>query len=355
MWRFKFVLLPLILFGTEYILLSSTPGEGQHVLYGERELTNKFAVYLDREGNIYPPVFISNSRLSESGFSLSNWYEKHPDQFAFIAKSVGIVGVYSSEKLNQLNDSLVARLVQGWKNEKELNFIVHGFRKSFVQQNEDSTSTAEFLVMENRLKMYLTSPIIRVYWDGMYDCCISKDTKRNKEILEMFQIAQVQAEQAGKGLSRILNQLSCEKVNLISHSLGALVISSTKENTKPVRKHQCNWLFVAPAIDHTALAFDDGSALPFDHLGIIYNHKDFVLKKKDPFIGWFGPGNKKYGNTSLGCNCDRDMAKLKKELHRSHPHFKLDVFDFTSIGKTHKVKAYFGSDNWNLLSDWLKN
>jgi hypothetical protein len=75
-------------------------------------------------------------------------------------------------------------------------------------------------------------------------------------------------------------------------------------------------------------------------LFIIYNEKDFVLKKRDNKIGILGPGPYKYGITTLGCNHHKCTIKLEKYFKTNYPNSPIHLYNLSYIGKCHHVRCY---------------
>jgi hypothetical protein len=338
----------------------------QAVLFGERKLENQdVSLYLDRQGNIYPDYFISDSSLNNCEASLNSWYRYHPPDFGKICDQNGIIIKNFDDAVTQLNEKLARKACRKIENlagvSSKLTFVTHGFRKGFVEQNRDSTATADFLVMEENVHKYSSSPIVRIYWDATYDCCFSSKFKRNNELFEMFEKAQNQANQVGLGLRRVIPYLQIDTIYLITHSLGARVYANlafnvTESDLPTPSQSQVNFILIGPALSRAI--FDNyeerNTSLTYDNYkwAIVYNRKDFALKKKDPIVGWMGPGSHKYGSTSLGCDCHGDIKKFKKQKRDSTGNFAF--FDFKSIGRTHKVKQYFQSPLLKNVMEWVE-
>ena len=125
------------------LMVAQTTLAQDNVLYGERSpQMNVDAVFFDQEGSIYPDFFISNESLMQSKAKIHTWYKDHPSEFKEIAKQVNCpVETLSTEHIQQLEDTLVKRAIrkiQGLKTASStLNVLVHGYRKSFAQNEHD--------------------------------------------------------------------------------------------------------------------------------------------------------------------------------------------------------------------------
>jgi hypothetical protein len=73
---------------------------------------------------------------------------------------------------------------------------------------------------------------------------------------------------------------------------------------------------------------------------ILYNEKDFALRKKDSKMGLFGPGCVNYGNTTLGCNHQNEIEKLQRLFNKQYPKSTIKFENMTWMGKKHSLKYY---------------
>jgi len=129
----------------------------QNVLYGERpDSLNHPSVFFDREGNLYPDYYISDSSLQAASASLSQWYLKHNDAFEAIARSYNCsMQIANHENIRILQDSIRNRKIASLNAHHDamtLNILIHGFRKSFYENGKDVTSVKDFGLLEEDLK-----------------------------------------------------------------------------------------------------------------------------------------------------------------------------------------------------------
>lgn len=357
-------------------LLFSASLSAQHVFYGERVAdSTKLALYFDKDGFPYPDYYIPNSTMEKAGGSLFAWFMQNSDAFISISAQHQLFPEkIDSETIYRLRDSITA--VQLRRINNELNkgwpavaYYIHGFRKSYLPQNGDVTSQDEFQLLKTNLTSYSGVPnalAIEVYWDGMYDCCFSTKRKKNRELFRLFEQAGNNAMVVGLGLRSFLNGTKTTHLQIVAHSLGAVVATSALFNiggrTGPTpAQRRVSVCFIAPAMGNDLLLDNylkhNGFTVnnqPFSdnyRLLIIYNEKDFVLRKKDPKIGWFGPGTKRYGNTSLGCNHRKAAVQLQQQLKEQGVELKL--LDKTSLGKVHSLRFYAKDQNLKEMSDFL--
>jgi hypothetical protein len=346
--------------------------QNKHVLYGERDLNpGSIKIFFDKEGWIYPNLRIENTSLANCNSSLKDWYAKHPLDFVKIASMYRcLFDDFNERNASQLNDSISSVLVRAIKSTKQgsVTFLLHGFRKAFVSKNSDTDSQEDFkLLKETFLKFHSKgTEIVEVYWDGMYDCCFSTKTKTNKALFQLFEEAQLNAEKTGIGFKHIVNSIHLDTLNIITYSLGAKVafyslLNLNNGKLKTPSNTCVNICLIAPAISPNLIAenyFDRNSELNFKNrdnyrLFIVYNEKDFALKKKDPLFLLFGPGPFKYGNTTLGCNCKHSASLLKQKFAENYPNSPIRLYNLSVVGKCHYMRCYCKSDNLKAVCEDL--
>lgn len=346
-----------------YIFLYIPCRSQSNVLFGERGNVSANKVFFDKEGTIYPNYLIQDSVLFKNDGCLSRWYKSEPDKFAEIAREYGCTFVaFSSDNLKILNDSIVnaarKNINSEAKNFNSITVLIHGFRKAYKNLNEDVSSPDDYNTLTQTIDKYRRSKTyyIEIYWDCMYGCCFSKNIRRNEQLFQLFEIAQKNAESVGKNLRYLIDGLSTDTLNVLTHSLGAKVavnmLWNTQNCTVPIPFFKrTNICMVAPAIagvenfrnyyKRTQVAPDIDNY----RLAIVFNEKDFVLKKKDNKIGVVGPGPYKYGNTTLGCNFGNSAIDLKNYFTKNFPHSYLELINKSVVGKCHLVSCYCNFDN----------
>lgn len=154
------------------------------VLYGDRAdltaLPVTSRVFLDRNGDLYPELPLSDSLLAESDASLAKLFIQRPDVFhttqsSFAAYQDSVLAAnlkVINEEAREVTDVIV---------------LVHGFRKPFHPKPGGRTSRIEYLHLQQRIRNTAgggSRPyFVEVYWDGTYDCCFGLKAKRNRDIL----------------------------------------------------------------------------------------------------------------------------------------------------------------------------
>lgn len=333
---------------------------GQHVYFGERNLNEtKTALFFDSEGMIYPDYFIADSSIELAGGNLSKWYLQHPECFQTICQQYQITVSNIPEAIIQLQDSILHQKAHriNLLSMQTLTFFVHGYRKSFHEIVNGVSSVEEFKSLKNKLidLQLKTDSFIEVYWDGTYDCCFSfSDKKKNQQLFKNFEVAQQNAIFVGENLRKFAAQLTAPHLNFVAHSLGAKVVVSSLFNLRDCdiqtpQNPSIHICLIAPAIGGMEIFehyYKRNSLLQNDpyKLYIIYNEKDFALKKKDSKLLLFGPGVHRFGNTTLGCNHRGEIKKVEKLFLEKFPNSVIETENATYIGKQHSLKFYTSGD-----------
>lgn len=341
------------------LLAAQTP----HVLYGQRNLAgDSTRLFFDKNGFLYPSRLIPNREMEEADNSLLGWYQNNPSVFIDIAKSYNLlVDSVNDSTCRLLNDAIAATFAEKLNREPSaaFTFLIHGFRKPFVSENRDRVSAEDFKILAEAYQQHsrVPSKIVEVYWDGMYGCCFSANSKTNKYLFQLFEMAQKNAAVTGNALKAVLCKMETSTINILTHSLGAKVgmyavlnISDSSMRTPSARINIC---LIAPAIAADLIldnyvkrnAAVDSPREDNYHLYVVCNKKDFVLKKRDNRLGWFGPGPYKYGNTTLGCNFKKAALKLQSKFRQTYPSSEIRLYDLSSVGKCHHVRCYTNSGN----------
>lgn len=350
-----------LVIGIVLVFLSFQTSFGQHVLFGERNRPlHENNLFFDKEGFLYPEIFISDSSLAAANNSLRLWYQKNTlvtdsllNHFGISHHSTVIDNLFAI----QLNDSIIsekARFLS--KNLTSLTFVIHGFRKNFKETGIDVSSVTEFQLFNEAIERYNSEFVsISVYWDGLYDCCFSLNSKKNKEIFQLFEQATKHAALVGNQLHRLIEKTTVASVTLIGHSLGAKVAVQFPSEFALSKKYKV--CLIAPALSAEAIKqlyqkLPEKTAINWH---IVYNENDFVLKKKDNKIGVFGPGVKKYGATGLGCNYHNELLKLAAYFQTNYPTISFQLNNKTTIGKCHSLRCYTQAAALNEVALFLQS
>jgi hypothetical protein len=355
------------------LLFLPESASAQHVLYGERDLSKgEQSIHFDCEGFPYPDYRIPDSTLVQTEGSLYRWFQQYNEAFISICANYNYFPESIEERtITTLRDSILQRWIVKINRQAKaypaVAFYIHGFRKEFVQKGNDVTSVAEFAMLKENLATYDHPKAleIEVYWDGMYDCCFSANRKRNKELFSMYKAADYYAYRVGINLRRVLTGIETQHLQLLAHSLGARVATSAlfgKIDDIPTPSQETvSICLLVPAIDGPetfTTYYDRRSETDLKtrdnyRLLIVYNEEDFVLLKKDPKTGMFGPGPKKYGETTLGCNYKGEAVKLKQYFREHYPHSTIELLNRSDMGKCHSLRCYTKGGELSQVSDFL--
>jgi hypothetical protein len=324
-----------------FFILLSVQTFGQNVYFGEHDFAVIPSLYFDMDGNLYPSERISDSEMESADSKLINYYKSHLNVFSNICIGLNVENQGVESSIEMVNTAIFNREMNKYSIEdKNITFLIHGFRKSYKPQNEDETSSANFESMMNSIPKGQERKFVRVFWDGLYDCCITLNIADNNKIFKLFEESIGNADNIGKSFGRLLGQSTVENYTLVSFSLGAKIITSALPSIDK-KLFPYYVILVAPAIggDDLKTSLSKIERRNKMELTIIYNEDDFVLMKKDPKSGIIGPGPNKFGVTTLGCNYKNEAEYTKKHLDNNLVKCRLVKFNF--IGKTHKVSSYF--------------
>ncbi|GAA4892539.1 hypothetical protein GCM10023311_16290 [Flaviramulus aquimarinus] len=356
----------------------------QNVLYGEKinyfkPSENTFRVFFDKEGGLYPEEFISNKDMIINESTLREYYSNNQLKFVKIARGLNHdFKSFTEANYRAFQTSLVNENLQLLNNKINSNskvfVLTHGFRKPISSRYGGSSSQEdnEFLKEAILEQAALGSDIkfIEIYWDATYDCCVGRNLKTNKRIFELFENQAIgNANKVGYSLRNLLSKIKANEINIIGHSLGTRVVSASLFNLKDSdienfklsfetpTQQKINVCLIAPAISSDLFTeYYERTTMNEDFktndnykLTVIYNKDDLVLKKKWKKI--FGPGSLKYGNTSLGCNCNNDAITLDTMFKDSFPNSEFENIE-AKIGKNHHIMKYVNSKPFKL---YIKN
>lgn len=122
-------------------------------------------IRVDGEGNYYPNIFIDDKSMKKADGKLALWYEKNPTEYKAILDRHNIP--LNSESLSLLNKSIednFVRLIDAESADREIIFLIHGYRKQMYKQKDNALSTKENDAVERYLgkkKLF-----VEVYWNS---------------------------------------------------------------------------------------------------------------------------------------------------------------------------------------------
>lgn len=319
---------------------------------------NVVRVYIDEHGFYYPEWPIEDRSLKKQKDGLRRWYEKHPEQLAQICAQYQVDSSLALlEKILVLNEAIIAKktalINQKMTWNTEVNILIHGFRKKAYG---DIGKYSSYSIKDNeglRKRLSRGSPgrlFVEIYWDSKFITGILAAIGR-KPFKIFEQSAIPNAKNVGRALRKLVSGIESEKINLFSHSLGAIVAAELLFNSQasdvptPGQK-QINACFIAPAIGSEAFQNYDkrpGREQAHDNYNIfiIYNENDYVLEKTyrwKKFKKSFLPT--RFGNTSLGCNWDDDIKKLQDIFKTFNAADRLSVYDCSWISEQRPMRCH---------------
>jgi hypothetical protein len=340
--------------------LSGQPVDNKRsVLYGERvgltALPTTSRVFLDRNGDLYPELSLPDSLLAGADASLAQLFEQQPEVFQTKQSS------FSNYQDSVLAATLMS-INEGATAATDVFVLVHGFRKPFRPEPGGRTSGSEYLQLQQRIRNTAGDKgqpfFVEIYWDGTYDCCFSFNARRNRAIFELFeQQGQRHATVTGYRLRPLLAGIQTSRLHLVGHSLGTRVLLTAtfdayaEEVVPELREiptpgqEVVDICLVGPAVAGDAFEqyYHRGnrslSIKENYRFSVFYNRRDFVLRKR-VFI--FGPGPRKYGDTSLGADRRRSIRKLTELFETRFPESPIFTHR-TRIGISHALRDYGGT------------
>lgn len=305
---------------------------GEHLSHLKEAPENVIRIYLDKDGFYYPDHLIEDKSLKKSKSSLALWYEKHPDDLAELCRKYKVEEALEiPEKINRLNDSIIQhqiRLINDRaKSYESVDVLIHGFRKkaygNIGQFSTYSSSNNDFF--RRRLSNGDTSKrlFVEIYWDSKFVKLVNTYKFRGYKLFERSGIPN--AKRTGRALRKLIPYFQKEKVNIISHSLGAVVATELAFNADaekddlptPAQSH-VNLCFIAPAVGWSVFEnyYSRNSSANFTNsdnyrLSVLYNDHDFVLLKQFEYkIFKIKSSPLEYGDTTLGCNYEGAIGKM---------------------------------------------
>lgn len=295
------------------------------VVLGEKNLNNTIenkrndcqviTIRLDGEGNYYPNIFIKDRKMKKSNGKLSNYYGKNQSIYQSLLDKYNVTN--ESESLNQLNQAIenhFVHLIDSLGRNKEVIFLIHGYRKQMYKKKDNSLSTIDNDYVEAELGS--NKLFIEVYWDSKH-ITMFKGVFGKKGLKMMEASAIPNAKNVGVQLRSLVSNINKPNVTIICHSLGSVVTNYLTFNYSPNMDYmdgkELKVVYLGPAIGYESFKNSSQRGLGDYRLKtcIGYNINDFVLLKNFSKFGITIDANATtYGNTSLGCNYQGDIDKL---------------------------------------------
>lgn len=331
-------------------------------------------IYLDRNGYVYPEFRINSNLFEDHNSLLEDVYLEDNPTLLNIFKSEGISYETSKSAAENIEDLKVhldrkySSLINKSCNGKKLVFLIHGYNNN---GEKASVSFSRLRVAVTKLRPDINFQFVEIYWDGM------NNGDKMTNTLKIWDNAQYSAALAGLGLRRILNKVNCGHSYVITHSLGAAVITEALFNVRRFKDEFYNEDPLGMEIiqmrkndlyDSPASLFTVGMltpAIPGENVFSEYyqrtvngreEHQDTAPYK---FINGFNEFDiattkwkfsKYIGSTTLACN-EKEHEKVSSLFKGDTNVYDRVVFS-KSYGKkqtSHGVKEYIENENFQLF------
>jgi len=350
----------------------------EHTLKMPIEPANVVRVFLDQNGNYYPVstkefIFdVKDKELKRNGPSLEDWYLKNQTSMQQLLQTITDSGKLNTAFINNyFAQHIAVKINEKAKLHDKLCILIHGFRKKAYGLTDNELSYTEYDEIEKSIAEKTNKKIlfIEIYWDSKFIDLLSAGKHKGFELLE--QSALPNAKKVSHGLRTLLSFIKKDSFTIISHSLGAAVVSdllfkTEVEEMKPTPWQDIKVYLLAPAIGHERfIDYSNRTVLKENkdnyQFYIFYNTHDFVLKKS---LHWKNVINIDYlptsfGNTSLGCNYNHDRDSLELLFNTKFINYNLPIFEDLSLNNEnqalscHHFHCYFRHNRFNaLIENW---
>jgi len=340
------------------------------VFIPEKDCINNLRIYIDREGNLYPPadlyqfdsdIFLNpsqNKKFNKQNTSkLDTYFEKDETALAAVCDKLGITKDFA-ELQDYLFQAYANKINQEAKKGNRIIFLIHGYN------NFQEESLSSFYLLKHKLSKYSAISFVEVYWDGL-----ANNTKSTK----IWSSAQVNSSYVGLGVRKLLNKVNEDvEIVLLTHSLGASVATQALFNVDkwpkkyqkkldtisnmiptPPQKH-ITLCMIIPAIpgvntfDDLNRTVENNTSQHIKKIIVGYNRKDKALIKKIGLSRYFGA-------TSLGCDGRGEVLKTKTEISNFFPDilFKEINLGCKPMPKEHSIAEYMRATRFDEFLDMV--
>lgn len=341
--------------------------KGNLAFIPEANCIENLKVYLDREGNLYPPFEIHsidkgrfwnpNKHWGINGDTTSKlkvYFDHQPEILENVCNQLDIEKDFDSLQ-NYLLQAYTKQINDEVAKGNKIVFLIHGFN------SKQKESEGSFNALKAELNKKDNLSVVEVYWDGLsFSLGVG-----------IWGAAQANSAFVGLGVWKLLNLISSNaEIVLLTHSLGASVATQSlfnvskwtsefqkevDEKTKAIPtppQKGITLAMIAPAIPGENTFDDLGETTNDDtcHIKKIivgYNKKDSALTKYVRIA-------KHLGATSFGCNADGEVEKVKKKLAENFKEIHFHSFDLNEglkDPKNHTVKGYIKATNFQGFLD----
>ena len=370
----EYLIFGLLMFCCVLRLSAKKQLTGNIVLFGENTKkmsacdSNTLRVYMDKNGDYYPPgIFINDDALYKSGGSMRDWYHQNPDFFNTVCQKFNVPERNNiDDRMTFLNKTIClyyANIINLQPN-KHVFMLVHGFRKRAYYKPDLFTylATTDNTILKETINN-MTTEDNNIYLEIYWDACYFKPAKAMKDegFVIFRDLAVANANKVGLALRQLIIDLNTQKINVVTHSLGARVACNLLFNVNSVDESypmiqadkKVKVCFIAPAIGselfenfyHRSAKLEPATSTDNYEICIVYNRFDYLLRKQGRILGitFTNRDATAFANTSLGCDYNNDINRLKymfkTQFRNTKPPTIVDVTRGKSI-TNHLVKKY---------------
>ena len=287
---------------------------GKHNKKLPEEASNIVRIFLDKDGNYYPEMYINDRDLRKCHNSLAEWYAENVDEFGELCVINNIATGTFEEKLIKLNDALALKIANNINARNENSYLVnvsiHGFsKKAYGVRIMNRLASGDNKKLEAALSQKAKGKLffVEVYWDAKYIGMLQGSILAKWSYI-FRDAAMPNAMNVGLSLRKVISNIANQHINIITHSLGARVACEllfNAEDSNIARQHSIptpqqahiKLCMIAPAIC-TGLFKNYWQRIPEvtkpvnDNysISVVYNTNDIALNKSMPFL-FFHIGN----------------------------------------------------------------
>ncbi|GAA4465069.1 hypothetical protein GCM10023093_16600 [Nemorincola caseinilytica] len=334
---------------------------GKHNSRMRKPPSNVVRMFLDKDGNYYPDISISRRSLRKSNSSLRQWYADHTDRFEELCKKYSI-GEGSFDKRLELLNAAIAKEIADRINtrSKEYDVVdvsIHGFRKkAYGISLGNRRSVGDNRKLEAAIDRYSTKKhfYTEVYWDSKYLGPLEM-IRKDKGYHVFAEQGIPAALRVGLAARRVVSNIKRQRINIITHSLGAVVgaeLLFNADTSEPALQSRLRTpaqpdvrtCLIAPATSpYLFRNYDDRgprkAPVPDNYsMAVVYNTNDFVLNKNLQLLFLHIGRNTadSISSTTLGCNCGSAIDTIAQYVSPG----RFTAFDM-SLKRKSKRKCHY--------------
>ncbi len=310
---------------------------GKHIRH--KAPANAVRIFLDKDGNYYPDIFIRDNELRHNNSSLGEWYRNNTSAFNSLCTAYKVPVSTFEQQLAGLNDALAKQIAErintGCHGFDIVDVSIHGFsKKAYGFRIVDRLATGDNRKLEQALQAGTKKKLffVEIYWDSKFINMFSAAHK-GKGYYIFKEGGIPNAMRVGLSLRKVVSAIRIPQLNIITHSLStvACALLFNADSTDPVRQWETptpkqlhtRLCMIAPAMGATVFSNyysrDSTVSAPYKdnyEIAVVYNTNDVVLNKKLQVL-WFrimDIGAEAIAATTLGCNYKNDLALLRQKV-----------------------------------------